>query len=176
MNNLLFYKLSGKGNRDELNESKYYIHKIISIIHENKTKRISSSYRDYFEILRKIKGKENIETILRTLIKEGEIALFNEYLYKNTRIIDINAQDEDGNTFLILSIKEGIRPIIMTLLERGIDVNIQNNEGNTALHFALSGKNFIIADLLKKYGAKEDLYNDYGMTPWDSVGKTIENN
>ena len=176
MDNLLFSKLSGKGNRDKLNESKYYIQKIISIIHENKTKRISSAYRDYFEILRRIKGKENIETILRTLIKEGEIALFNEYLYKNTRIIDINAQDDDGNSFLILSIKEGINPIITTLLERGIDVNIQNNEGNTALHYALSGKNFKIADLLEKYGAKEDLYNNYGMTPWDSVGKSIENN
>ena len=58
----------------------------------------------------------------------------------------------------------------------GIDVNIQNNEGNSALHYALSGKNFDIADALKKFGAKEDLYNNKGMTPWDCIGKAIENN
>ena len=177
MNNLLFYKLSGKENKEEMNESKYYIQKIISIIHENKTnKKITCTYENYLYLLRRIKGKENMETILRTLIKEGEILLFNEYLNKNARNIDINAKDEDGNSFLILSLRQGVISIIKTLLERGIDVNIQNNEGNTALHYALSGKNFIIADALKKFGAKEDLVNKYGMSPWDSVGKSIENN
>jgi hypothetical protein len=177
INNLLFYKLSSKENKLELNESKYYVQKILSIIHENKiNKKINSTNVDFFELLKKIKGKENIEIILRTLIKEGEINLFNEYLEKNIRTIDINSKDEDGNTFLIISIKERIFPIIQILLETGIDVNIQNKEGNSALHYALSGKNFEIADALKKFGAKEDCYNNKGMTPWDCIGKAIENN
>ena len=57
-----------------------------------------------------------------------------------------------------------------------MDVNIQNNEGNTALHYSLSGKNFDIADLLKKYGAKEDIYNNMGYAPWECVGNSIEFN
>ena len=178
INNLVFYKLSSNDNQQlGLNESKYYIQKILSIIRENKiNNKINSTNVDFFDLLKKIKGKENIEVILRTLIKEGEINLFNEYIEKNLRTIDINNKDEDGNTFLIISIKERIYPIIQILLEMGIDVNIQNNEGNSALHYALSGKNFDIADALKKFGAKEDLYNNKGMTPWDCIGKAIENN
>ena len=70
--------------------------------------------------------------------------------------------------------EQGLNYISKLLLERGANPNIQNNEGNSALHFALSGKNFIIADLLKKFGAKEDCYNKLGYTPWDCVGKSIE--
>ena len=86
----------------------------------------------------------------------------------------MNVKDNDGNTFLILSVKQGLDIIAKTLLEKGVDVNIQNNEGNSALHYALSSKNFTIADLLKKFGAKEDCYNTIGYTPWDCVGKSID--
>ena len=61
------------------------------------------------------------------------------------------------------------------LVEAGIDVDIQNNEGNSALHYALSGKNYIIADFLKKYGAREDIYNKYGLSPWDCVSIDAKN-
>ena len=60
------------------------------------------------------------------------------------------------------------------LLEKGINVNVQNNDGNTALHYALSGKNFYMADILRKYGANEDFVNKLGYTPWDCIGKNIE--
>ena len=125
-------------------------------------------------MLSKITGKDNIETILRAFIKEGEETLFDRYFNNIYRIININSKDNDGNTFLILSVKQGLNYISKLLLERGANPNIQNNEGNSALHFALSGKNFIIADLLKKFGAKEDCYNKLGYTPWDCVGKSIE--
>ena len=60
------------------------------------------------------------------------------------------------------------------LLENGINVNIQNKQGNSALHYALSGKNFEMADILKKYGAKEDCINKLGFTPWECIGKFID--
>ena len=177
--NLLIYKLNqnnirkGSNIKDRL--SKQYLNKAITLIHENKIKREANRQQlDYFELLRKITGKENIEIILRAFIKEGETILFIEYFNNNYRRIDINSRDDDGNTFLILSIKQGLNYITKSLLEKGVDVNIQNNEGNSALHFALSGKNFVVADLLKKYGAKEDCYNALGYTPWDCVGKSIE--
>ena len=78
-----------------------------------------------------------------------------EYLNNNSRKIDINIQDEDGNTFLILSIKHSLNKLSEILLEKGINVNIQNKDGNSALHYALSGQNFYIADILRKYGANE---------------------
>jgi hypothetical protein len=169
LDNLLYYQLEGKG--DQLaNDNKKIIQKIVSMIHQNKlTKKVNNSNIDYYELLRRIKGKENIEIILRTLIKEGEISLFLEYFHKHLKFIDINCTDEDGNSLLILSVKVGINTIAKILLEAGIDVDIQNKEGNSALHYALSGKNYIIADILKKYGAKEDCYNKYGLTPWDCV-------
>ena len=183
-NNLLLYKISGNHNinkilsnskniKDKLN--KQYLNRAMSIIHDHKIKRENRSL-DYFEFLRKITGKENIEIILRAFIQEGETALFTEYFNNNYRRIDINVKDEDGNTFLILSVKQGLDYIIKTLLEKGVDVNIQNNDGNSALHFALSSKNFNVADLLKKFGAKEDCYNASGYTPWDCVGKAIDIN
>lgn len=182
--NLLLYKLSRNSNdiifnnnvklnlKDRVN--KQYIRKAMALIHENKIKKDASHSLDYFEILRKITGKENIEIILRTFILEGETLLFSEYFNNNYRRININSKDEDGNTFLILSIKQGLNFITRILLEKGVDVNIQNNLGNSALHYALSAKNFDIADLLKKFGAKEDCYNKFGYTPWDCVGKVVE--
>ena len=109
------------------------------------------------------------------IIKEGEISLFNEYFHQNCKFIDINCKDEDGNSLLILSVKVGMNNISKILLEAGIDVNIQNNEGNSALHYALSGKNYVIADFLKKYGAREDLYNKYGLSPWDCIYRDANN-
>ena len=132
----------------------------MSLIHEHKIKKeYSNQQYDYFELLRKLTGKHNIELILRAFIQEGETLLFTEYFNNNYRRIDMNTKDEDGNTFLILSIKQGLNYIAKTLLEKGLDINIQNNEGNSALYYALSGKNFVVADLLKKYGSKEDCYN-----------------
>ena len=175
LENLIYYQINGKEDKTTLSNKKI-IQKIIAMIHENKVKKkINNSSLDYYELLKKIKGKENIEIILRTLIKEGEISLFNEYFHQNCKFIDINCKDEDGNSLLILSVKVGMNNISKILLEAGIDVNIQNNEGNSALHYALSGKNYVIADFLKKYGAREDLYNKYGLSPWDCVYRDDNN-
>ena len=97
-----------------------------------------------------------------------------DYFNNNSRIIDINMQDKDGNTFLILCVKEDLTQLVKNLLEKGINPNIQNNEGNTALHYALSAHNFKLADILRKYGASESCENKYGLTPWDCIGKAID--
>ena len=100
--------------------------------------------------------------------------LFIDYFNDVYKKIDINSRDGEGNTFLILSVKSGMNYISKILLEKGADVNIQNYEGNAALHFALSRKNFQLADLLKIHGAKEDLINKKGYNPWECLGKSIE--
>ena len=148
---------------------------------ENKFERIATKQsKTYYNLIHNINDLEEINEIynslvvLKNLIKKGEVLLFMEYLNNNSRKIDINIQDEDGNTFLILSIKHSLNKLSKILLEKGINVNVQNNDGNTALHYALSGKNFYMADILRKYGANEDFVNKLGYTPWDCIGKNIE--
>ena len=148
---------------------------------ENKFERLATKQsKTYYNLIHNINDLEEINEIynslvvLKNLIKKGEVLLFMEYLNNNSRKIDINIQDEDGNTFLILSIKHSLNKLSKILLEKGINVNVQNNDGNTALHYALSGKNFYMADILRKYGANEDFVNKLGYTPWDCIGKNIE--
>ena len=126
---------------------------------------------DYYKILREIKDKKYIEETLRMLIIEGEEELFCEYLEKIYTKIDINCIDHSGNTFLILSVKEGLKNIIKNLLEKKVKINIRNKNGNTALHFALGNKFFYIADQLKKHGADETILNKKGLSPWECFGK-----
>ena len=41
-----------------------------------------------------------------------------------------------------------------------------NRYKNTPLHYALSNKNYEIADLLIQNKAKDNIENIYGLTPW----------
>ena len=128
----------------------------------------------YYDFIKGMSEKDNTYSTLKNLIKEGKIFSFMDYFNNNSRIIDINMQDKDGNTFLILCVKEDLTQLVKNLLEKGINPNIQNNEGNTALHYALSAHNFKLADILRKYGASESCENKYGLTPWDCIGKAID--
>ena len=131
---------------------------------------------DYINVLKqfKNKGKEDYFNNLRELLIRGEVLLFIEYFKDFSKNIYINTQDENGNTLLILAIKQGLYTICKLLMKSGIDVNIQNFQGNSALHFALSGKNFQLADELRKFGATENCKNKIGLTPWDCIGKNID--
>ena len=60
------------------------------------------------------------------------------------------------------------------LLEKGADPNIENSHNNTALHYAFSYKNFKVADLLTKNGAKENIVNKLGLTPWECINHNCE--
>ena len=186
--NLIFYKIVSqnnfkriltKGSADKdisdlsLQKEYKYMSKVLSLIKARKLNK-DLSYNKY-DLLKQIKDKENIESILRLFIIEGESMLFVEYFNDLLKRIDINSKDGEGNTFLILSIKAGMNYVSKLLLEKGANPNIQNYEGNSALHFALSRKNYGMADLLKLYGAKEDSINKRGFNPWECLGKSIEN-
>ena len=143
--------------------------------HKRIQRRLSSRHSiAYYDLIQKITKKDKSILILKNLIKEGEELLFLEYINNKSRNIDINSLDHDGNSFLILCVKQHLNMLSKILLDKGIDINIQNNEGNTALHYALSSKNFEMADILRKYGALENCVNKLGYTPWDCIGKNIE--
>ena len=122
----------------------------------------------------KDKGNEDPYQFLKTLINEGESNKFREYFSFVSKKLDLNRQDEEGNTLLILCAKNGLTKLSSLLLENGADVNIQNDKGNTALHYAISLKHFPLADLLAKHNAKEDIINIFGNTAWECIGKSVE--
>ena len=104
---------------------------------------------------------------LTLLIAEGKDYLFRKYFNLYEKIIDINFPIYEGNTLLIMSTKEGNAGITKFLCENKADVNLKNDEGNTALHYAIGQKFYKIVDILTIFGAREDILNNKGLTPWD---------
>ena len=145
-----------------------------SIIYTNFMKQFTNKSVDYIKLLNSVKNKGNIFERLKDLIIKGKVSLFFENFQENRKKFNLNSQDESGNTLLILSVKLGLNTIGKLLIKNGVDVNIQNKNGNSALHYALSGKNFIMADELRKYGAAENSKNKLGYSPWDCIGKNID--
>ena len=145
-----------------------------SIIDPFILKSLSYQPLDYIKRLKNSKDNEDHFTNLKKLIKKGEVSLFFEYFQENCKKMYINRKDENGNTLLILALKQGLNTICKLLIKNGIDVNIQNNNGNSALHYALSGKNYVVADELRIYGALENCKNKKGFSPWECIGKNID--
>ena len=110
---------------------------------------------------------EEIYFELISFIIEGNNKNFQNCYEKNRMYIDVDEELFDGNTLLILSAREGNFSITKFLCEEKAEVNLQNNQGNTALHYVIGKQFYAIADLLARYGAKEDIKNNKGLTPWD---------
>ena len=148
--------------------------KVIQYLKYNPYVSIRKIMRDNSVKCTKENGIEDPFQFLKTLINEGESNKFKEYFSFASEQFDINNKDEDGNTLLILCAKNGLIHLASLLLENGADVNKQNKKGNTALHYAISLKHFTLADLLTKYNAKEDVMNIFGYTPWECLGKSVD--
>lgn len=71
--------------------------------------------------------------------------------------IDINAQDDKGNTILMhwISRNQLNTEIFKLLMQAGAKVDLRNNEGKTALQLAKEKNNDELIKLLKAFGAKE---------------------
>ena len=86
---------------------------------------------------------------------------------------DINAEDEQGNTLLLVACQNANKRMSELLIHRRAHVNHQNAHGNTALHFAMaydtSGE---LGELLIEKGADDTIENMYGLSPYD--GLTID--
>lgn len=88
---------------------------------------------------------------------------------------DINAEDERGNTALIVAVQNNQRNLIDFLIRRGSNVNHKNCNGNTPLHFAFSyDKSGLIAEFLIESGGDDTIENLYGLTCYDGLGKDEE--
>ncbi len=54
-----------------------------------------------------------------------------------SEFIDIDHQDEDGNTFLINCLKEGKFQSVEWLIKHGANITIKNNKRKSAIHYAI---------------------------------------
>lgn len=69
--------------------------------------------------------------------------------------INLNQQDEFGNTPLIQAAKYGRREVVQLLIAHGADVTAHNRSGWTALQYASYNNRPDIEELLRKVRAKE---------------------
>lgn len=82
----------------------------------------------------------------------------------------IDAEDERGNTLLLVAAQNSNKKLAEMLLVRGAAINHQNAQGNTALHFALTfGAEGQLGEYLIEHGADDTIENVEGMTAYDGV-------
>jgi len=145
-----------------------------NIIEEGEKESSKSLEKDKGEVT---EGDKKLESLYFNLMKalfDGKIKVFRNLYAKNRKFIDINQILIEGNTLLILAVREGNYQITKFLCEEKADVNIQNAEGNTALHYAIGKQFYSIADILTTHGAKEDLLNIKGLSPWDCIENNVD--
>ena len=118
-------------------------------------------------ILEHPKNIDDVYFGLTLLIANGKEYQFMKYFNKYEKILDIDFPIYEGNTLLMMSTKEGNAGITRFLCEKKADVNLKNDRGNTALHYAIGQKFYKIVDILTIFGAREDILNNKGQSPWD---------
>ncbi len=64
--------------------------------------------------------------------------------------LNLNTQDNDGNTALIDAVKNDHKAIVQELITAGADAPVKNNAGNTARMIATQSGFTDITELLKK--------------------------
>ncbi|CAD8060995.1 unnamed protein product [Paramecium primaurelia] len=84
------------------------------------------------------------------MVYEHRLQDLKEILKLETSI-DLNYQNDDGDTMLISASQCGAASIVEFLIKNGADVSIQNYNGQTAMDVALKNYQFQTADIIFKY-------------------------
>ena len=100
---------------------------------------------------------EQGETLLSYAIKQKKKDICQIIL--KSRILDLNYQDKNGNSYLHLAIIYKLERIAITLIKNGINIDKINNNGNTCLNLAYFNKLDSIIPILKN--SKKDLERKY---------------
>lgn len=111
-------------------------------------------------------GVPSLDTVF-SQARNGRIKRVEESLNAG---FPIDAEDEKGNTLLLVACQNSNKRLVEMLLVRGAAINHQNAQGNTALHYAFAfdseGK---IGEYLIERGADDTIDNIEGMTCYDGV-------
>ena len=157
LKNASFFKKKNKINYSNIycsRRNSFYMNKLLYKINQNN------------KIITKNLIKKNDFEKLKYLIQEKRDSQFEFEFLKIINNSDINTCDKDGNTLLILATMNGNLEIVKYLLENGANPNCVNLVKNTPLHYAIAKNEYYIADLLLQYGAKDNIENIDGLTPW----------
>lgn len=92
----------------------------------------------------------NINPVLEAC-KNGNLQFVYNHL--KSKRVNINCQDENGNSPLYVASYFGQDEIVLLLLKNGANVNIKNHYGLTPLHAAVEKNNIVIIKLLLQYAA-----------------------
>lgn len=127
----------------------------------------SEIIKDMLKRLRNVKQQDG-DTLLMTLLLLKDNTSVTQDIFEmilNLNGLDINAQNDDGDTALILFFKKpsGVfktRDNLLKLLDKRPDVNIENEKGLNAYSYAIMNTTQLadeeILDKLKALGAKVD--------------------
>lgn len=136
------------------------------LIHKGNT--VSSSIKPSVSVALPQKKKVNKEKLLIKAVRNGNYSRVKE-LIKIFRL-NVNNQDEQGNSLLHTACLSGNQKIVDFLLNHGARWDIRNNQGNTPLHIlVIKGYHGIIQDLVwlspKKIKNAVNIQNNQGNTP-----------
>ncbi|DBA00709.1 TPA: hypothetical protein N0F65_001180, partial [Lagenidium giganteum] len=83
---------------------------------------------------------------------------------------DINAEDEKGNTLLLIACQNVNVKMVEYLVSKRANVNHKNVQGNTPLHFAMAyDTEGALGEYLIGHGADDSIENTFGLTPYDGL-------
>lgn len=102
-------------------------------------------------------------TPLHTAIAADACGAF-EILIRN-RATSLNAKSNDGNTPLILAVRNCADSMMNELLSAGADINATDNAQRTALHWAAMVSNLTGLKALIEHGANKDAQDEKEQTP-----------
>jgi ankyrin repeat protein len=102
---------------------------------------------------------------LHRAAKSGDIDSVRKLL--DQVFVDINVQNDDGDTPLHYAAYHGRVDIMRELLAHRADVKVCNRAKNTSLHHAAVNGNEDITRELLAHGADEKAQNEHGFTPAD---------
>jgi len=109
------------------------------------------------------------DTLLHRAARTGDIGFTVVLVEKGATV---NAQNEAGQTPLVLATRMGFEFLARHLLENRADPNLADNRGNGPLHVAADKGNNVLAKLLLKHNAKIDRHRD--PTLWKRVRQAAE--
>jgi ankyrin repeat protein len=108
------------------------------------------------------------------LVGKGNIKDIENEILNNKNIL--NLQDNNIDTALLVSLKNGLNDIAKLLIDKGADLNLQDNNKDTDLFHAVrsSNDNIELVKLLIEKGADKDYiktsYGDYNKSTKEYIG------
>jgi ankyrin repeat protein len=165
-NKNIFRKKHKKKTTIKYNFNKQKSYKINLINNQNVNKILRNSLTFSIQNFKSEIPQETFSNLIELLTKNKDNYFINLF-DKLSNIYNLNTLTMEGNSLLNLSCQLNNIIISKYLLKKGLNPNLRNYFGNYPLHYAIGHKNFELINELIKFGAKEDVYNKQGLTPWD---------